>query len=94
MPSLNFENEKSRFQVLMKVPYMTLADSFVAEKSKRNPTWYNWKTFLTLLQGVGRSVRNDSDWCKTYIIDGSFEKFFDLNYSFFNKEFQDRLRYL
>ena len=91
---MNFEGDTSRFQVLMKVPYMTLADSFVAEKSKRNPMWYSWKTFLTLLQGVGRSVRNDKDWCKTYIIDGSFEKFFDLNYSFFSKEFQDRLRYL
>lgn len=91
---MNFENDKSRFQILMKVPYMTLADSFVSEKSKRNPMWYNWKTFLTILQGVGRSVRNDKDWCKTYIIDGSFEKFFDGNYSFFSKEFQDRLRYL
>lgn len=91
---MNFENDKSRFQILMKVPYMTLADSFISEKSKRNPMWYNWKTFLTLLQGVGRSVRNDKDWCKTYIIDGSFEKFFDTNYTFFNKEFQDRLRYL
>jgi Rad3-related DNA helicase len=91
---MNFEGEASRFQILMKVPYMTLADSFVAEKSKRNPMWYNWKTFLTILQGVGRSVRNDKDWCKTYIIDGSFEKFFDGNYSFFSKEFQDRLRYI
>ena len=91
---MNFEGDSSRFQVLMKVPYMTLADSFVAEKSKRNPMWYSWKTFLTLLQGVGRSVRNDKDWCKTYIIDGSFERFFDLNYTFFNKEFQDRLRYV
>jgi ATP-dependent DNA helicase DinG len=91
---MNFEGDTSRFQILMKVPYMTLADSFVSEKSKRNPMWYNWKTFLTLLQGVGRSVRNDKDWCKTYIIDGSFEKFFDGNYNFFPKEFVDRLRYL
>jgi Rad3-related DNA helicase len=89
---MNFENDTSRFQVLMKVPYMTLADSFVSEKSKRNPTWYNWKTFLTLLQSLGRSIRNDSDWCKTYIIDGSFERFFDGNYNFFSKEFQDRLK--
>ena len=89
---MNFENDTSRFQVIMKVPYMTLADSFVSEKSKRNPMWYNWKTFLTLLQSVGRSVRNDSDWCKTYIIDGSFERFFDTNCMFFNKEFQDRLK--
>ena len=89
---MNFENDTSRFQVIMKVPYMTLADSFVSEKSKRNPMWYNWKTFLTLLQSVGRSVRNDKDWCKTYIIDGSFERFFDTNCMFFNKEFQDRLK--
>ena len=38
-----------------------------------------WKTVNSILQGVGRGVRNEKDWCETYIIDGTFDNIL-LNY--------------
>jgi Rad3-related DNA helicase len=89
---LNFTDEQSRFQIIMKVPYLTLGDNFIMEKSKLNPLWYNWKTYVTLIQGIGRSIRHHDDYATTYIVDGSFNKFIDLNQSFFSQNIKDRLQ--
>ena len=40
-----------------------------------------WKTVNSILQGVGRGVRNENDWCETYIIDGTFDNIL-LNYNY------------
>ena len=91
---LNFQDSQSRFQIVMKVPYLTLGDNFIMEKSKLNPVWYNWKTYVTMIQGIGRSIRHRDDYAVTYIVDGSFNKFIDLNDSFFSKNIKDRLQFV
>ena len=91
---LNFQDSQSRFQIVMKVPYLTLGDNFIMEKSKLNPLWYNWKTYVTMIQGIGRSIRHQDDYAVTYIVDGSFNKFIDLNQSFFSQNIKDRLQFV
>lgn len=91
---LDLYDDRSRFQIIAKIQFPSLGDKFVAAKLKINPDWYSWKTILHLLQGVGRSVRHDSDYCVTYILDGSFTNAFNRNENMFNREFIDRIHWL
>lgn len=89
---LNFPDNESRFQIIMKIPYLTLDSNFVKAKLKLVPRWYNWKTSITVLQGIGRSIRNINDFASTYIIDGCAFDFFVRNKSFFDKKFLSRIQ--
>ena len=69
---VSFDHDKSRFQVIAKVPYPSLASQKNKMRQSNNPEWYSWKTVCTLLQMTGRSVRSMNDYADTIIIDGSF----------------------
>ena len=69
MEGLDLRDDLGRFQVMCKVPYPDLSDPIVKHKSR---DWYNWRTVRTLVQAVGRGVRSETDYTKTYILDLSF----------------------
>lgn len=69
---VSFDHDKSRFQVIAKVPYPSLASQKNKMRQSNNPDWYAWRTVCTLLQMTGRSVRSMNDYADTIIIDGSF----------------------
>ena len=69
---VSFDNEKSRFQVIAKIPYPSLASQKNKMRQKTYPEWYAWRTVGELIQACGRSVRNHKDYADTIIIDGSF----------------------
>lgn len=69
---VSFDNEKSRFQVIAKIPYPSLASQKNKMRQKTYPEWYSWRTVGELIQACGRSVRNHKDYADTIIIDGSF----------------------
>ena len=76
---IDLKDDLCRFIIIMKIPYPSLADKFIAKKFEVDKDWYMWKTVNSILQGVGRGVRNENDWCETYIIDGTFDNIL-LNY--------------
>ena len=69
---VSFDNEKSRFQIIAKIPYPSLASQKNKLRQKNNPDWYAWKTICGLLQMTGRSIRSKTDHADTVIIDESF----------------------
>ena len=69
---VSFDHDKSRFQVIAKIPYPSLGSQKNKMRQKNNPDWYAWKTVCGLLQMTGRSVRSKTDFADTIIIDGSF----------------------
>jgi ATP-dependent DNA helicase DinG len=73
------KDDLSRFQVIIKVPYLSLGNRWIDEKRRRNEQWYSWQTALKLIQGYGRSIRSKDDWATTYIIDGAFGYFVSRN---------------
>lgn len=91
LEGLDLKDEWSRFQIFAKVPYLSLSDKFVATKLKINPDWYRWASIKNILQGVGRSVRNENDWAITYILDACLGDLIHYNRKAFPKEFLDRL---
>jgi len=72
LEGLDLKDDISRFQVFFKVPYPNLRDPLIKAKMEKMPNWYDWKTGITIMQGVGRSVRSEEDWAVTYILDACF----------------------
>ena len=66
----------SRFQVICKIPYPYLGDKWVKARMKRWNWWYNYETAKTIIQSIGRSIRNENDYATTYIIDSAWSTFF------------------
>lgn len=88
---VNLPHEHCRFLIFAKVPYLSLNDNFVKAKLKLDPKWYQMKAIINILQGVGRGVRDDSDWCETYILDANFGDLFTRNRMSFPEEFKNRI---
>lgn len=92
LEGLDLKDEWSRFQIFAKIPYLSLGDRFVKAKLSINPSWYQWKCIIGLLQGVGRSIRSENDWAITYILDGCLSDLIHNNRRAFPKEFMERIR--
>ena len=88
---LSFDDDLCRFQIIMKVPYPSLADRFVKAKQKINPQWYSNTTAISILQGVGRGIRSAEDYCTTFIFDGCFSQLAKDAGRMFSDEFRKRM---
>lgn len=89
---LSLDDDLCRFLIIMKVPYLSLADKYVDTKRKVNPSWYNNATSILMLQGIGRGVRNEHDWCVTFILDACFQGLFNSTKTMYPQEFVDRIQ--
>lgn len=88
---VNLPGKHCRFLVFAKVPYLSLGDNFVKAKIALNPKWYQMKAVINMLQGVGRGVRDEKDWCTTFILDANFGDLFTRNRGAFPAEFKSRI---
>jgi Rad3-related DNA helicase len=92
LEGLNMVDDQSRFQIFLKVPYPHLGDKYVAAKLEYSQQWYNWKTSISVLQGVGRSIRTPEDWAVTHLLDGCFADLMKSAGDQFPPDFKSRLR--
>lgn len=76
---VDFKDDLSRFQVMIKVPYPYLGDPQIKRRSEIDSAWYQWRTAVNLVQTYGRSVRSEDDYATTYVLDSSFEDFVSRN---------------
>jgi len=72
---LDLRDDLSRFQVVVKVPYPNFTDPYVAARKGLDSSWYAWQTAMRLIQATGRSVRSETDFAETYIVDSDFRAF-------------------
>ena len=49
---LDLKDDLSRFQIINKVPYLSLGDRWIDEKRKRNEQWYSWQGREELSQAI------------------------------------------
>lgn len=81
-------DDLSRFQIICKVPFPYLGDLVVKKRMERNKFWYPYMTAKSVIQSLGRSIRNQNDFAISYILDSDWEKFFRMNYRLFPKDFK------
>ena len=76
----------------MKVPYPNITGKLVKKKIELFPTWYNNTTSNVIIQSIGRGVRNENDYCTTYILDGCFGTLYQKTLEQYPKHIQERLK--
>lgn len=92
LEGLDLKDELSRFIIFAKTPYPSIRDRFIKVKMNLNPEWYQWKTAINIIQGIGRGIRNEKDWCIVYYLDGSLGDLLHRNKSMFPKEILNRIK--
>lgn len=94
LEGLNFDGDKCRFCICMKLPYASLASNLVKAKMELMPEWYNYDLCAKLEQGFGRGVRFNGDWCTTFILDGCIDNVIRYNSNLFCRDTRNRLKAL
>jgi len=89
---ISLDDDLCRFSIIAKVPYPDTTNKLVAWKFDH----YGFSEYATgaiqnIIQAVGRGVRNEHDWCNTYILDGGFEPIYR-NTSRYPNDFNKRLQ--
>lgn len=85
-------DDLSRFQIICKLPYLSLDDLRISKLSKQQPRWYTLKMWARLIQACGRSTRSEKDSSVTYILDAAFNRELSRDTSFIPKYFKDRIK--
>ena len=85
---VDLRDDSSRFQILCKVPYPYLGDKLVRKRMNTFSGWYELQTTKSIVQSVGRSIRNENDHAATYILDSDFDRFFNKNKNMFSNDFK------
>jgi Rad3-related DNA helicase len=77
MEGIDLHDDLSTFQIILKMPWPSLGDPRIKRKSELNPDWYTNKVWISIMQACGRSTRHADDESVTYILDASFEYFYN-----------------
>ena len=73
---LDLHGDLSRIQLICKVPWPNFIDNKqLARRLELDRRYYIWLTALKLIQSSGRSVRSETDWAHTYVLDEGLVKF-------------------
>jgi Rad3-related DNA helicase len=72
---LDLIGDLSRFQIICKVPFPSLGDPQIKARMNISHKFYDWLTAQKLVQAYGRSIRSETDWAITYILDEEFGRF-------------------
>lgn len=74
MEGIDLKDDLSRLCIICKVPYANLGDKWTKTRMEEDPEWYLTLACMNIIQMSGRSIRSDTDYAKTYILDSDFEK--------------------
>lgn len=91
MEGVDLSDESSRFQILCKIPFPYLGDQVIKKRMENNRMWYSYQTVKSIIQAMGRSIRNDSDYATSYILDSDWERFFNNTSHMFPNDFKKSL---
>ena len=80
---ISMDDDLSRFQILMKVPYPNISSNKIKARQTANKKWYIWRTICEITQAYGRSTRSETDWSHTYMLDSCFGDLLKYNRSLF-----------
>lgn len=85
---VDLKDDLSRFQIICKIPYPYLGDKIVKKRMHRWKWWYPLQTTKTIVQSLGRSIRNYNDHAVSYILDAGWGYFYDKNKDMFPETFK------
>lgn len=89
---VDLRGDLSRFQVIVKLPWPSLADPRVKEKSA-DGSWYANEMVKKLVQASGRSTRDAGDSSVTYVLDDAVRWVWNKHRSLFPGWFVERVKF-
>lgn len=76
---IDLKGDLGRWQAVLKVPWPSLADPAIKIKMESEPSFYRWSALKDIMQASGRICRGPDDYGVTYVLDGSFDKLFNMS---------------
>ncbi len=73
---IDLPNDQSRFQVFVKAPYPSIGDKRIKYIFDNYMDIYETMTLYKIIQGFGRSTRNNTDYSITYALDKNISRLF------------------
>lgn len=89
---VDFSDDKCRFQILFKMPFPNLSGAQINIRKRYDPTWYIYQTVMPLMQAYGRGIRNEEDYCTTYVLDSDMDSLLNNNSDLFNEYFLEAVQ--
>lgn len=71
---VDLPEDLGRWQVISKIPWMSLGNPAIRHLAELDPEWYLWETIKTVIQGCGRICRTPTDFGITYVQDASVHR--------------------
>jgi Rad3-related DNA helicase len=91
---LDLRGDLSRVQLICKVPWPNFMDNKqLMRRMELDRRYYQWLTALKLIQSCGRSIRSETDWAHTYVLDEVFNRFMLEAASMIPSWFKDAVNY-
>lgn len=91
---VDLKDDLSRFQIILKVPYPNLSSKVFKTRFQQNERWYSWVTIMDIVQSYGRSIRTETDYADTFILDSCFMDILIQNENMFPKYFKEVIKTL
>jgi ATP-dependent DNA helicase DinG len=66
---VDLKGDLAKFQIVIKAPYLPIADKRIEKLMKGDFQWYQNKMLSSFIQACGRGVRSKDDSCVTYVMD-------------------------
>lgn len=88
----DFKGDLARWQIIAKMPYLNLTDTYIKERKNKSATWYARETILRLVQASGRVTRGVNDFGVTYVIDANILNLLKYNLELFPDWFLESLQ--
>jgi len=91
---IDLKNERARFQVLLKIPYPSLASLKNKKRLETNREWYAWITVAKIVQYYGRAVRSNDDFAHFFIFDSSLSELLRYSSEIFPEWVLDAIKFI
>lgn len=86
--------DSARWQVIAKVPFLSLADPAVKLRASKDPDWYAYQAIRKILQAIGRVCRAPDDYGVTYILDTQFTRLYRTNQKLWPQYVQQAVKFV
>jgi Rad3-related DNA helicase len=88
---VSLDDDLSRFQIIVKMPFLSFENYRTQVKMKNDNDWYVFKMWINFMQAAGRSTRSKDDYSVTYVFDSNFKYFYNLMKSKLPDWFKERI---
>lgn len=89
---IDLPDDECRYIIFLKAPYLSLSDKRISYILTKHPVIYEKMAVYRMVQGIGRAVRNENDYCDTYFLDGNLNRLFFSKYNLWKREFKRYVR--